>query len=84
MGVNDGEWGRRQFAGGRRLSSPKPIALIDGRFQNAQATAKGNTVVITSPIEQPVRVRHAWKDNPTQLNAYAKTGLPVGPFEQKL
>ena len=60
------------------------VAGQDGRFQNAQATAKGNTVVITSPIEQPVRVRHAWKDNPTQLNAYAKTGLPVGPFEQKL
>ena len=60
------------------------VAGQDGRFQNAQATAKGNTVVITSPVEQPVRVRHAWKDNPTQLNAYAKTGLPVGPFEQKL
>ena len=60
------------------------VAGSDGRFQNATARAEGNAVVITSPIENPVRVRHAWKDNPIRLNAYATSGLPVGPFEQQL
>ena len=60
------------------------LAGSDGRFQNATAHTEGNTIVITSPIAQPVRVRHAWKDNPIRLNAYAESGLPVGPFEQPL
>jgi len=60
------------------------VAGQDGRFQNAKARAEGSTIVITSPIAQPVRVRHAWKDNPLKLNAYAEAGLPIGPFEQVL
>ena len=57
------------------------VAGSDGRFQNASARAEGNQIVITSPVSDPVRVRHAWKDNPIRLNAYAASGLPVGPFE---
>ena len=60
------------------------VAGSDGRFQNAKARSEGNSVIITSPIDNPVRVRHAWKDNPIRLNAYAESGLPVGPFEQEL
>ena len=60
------------------------VAGSDGRFSNAEARAVGSTIVITSPTPQPVRVRHAWKDNPQRLNAYAESGLPVGPFELKL
>ncbi len=60
------------------------VAGSDGRFSNAEARAVGSTIVITSPTAQPVRVRHAWKDNPQRLNAYAESGLPVGPFELKL
>ena len=60
------------------------VAGQDGRFQNAKAHAESSTIVITSPITQPVRVRHAWKDNPLKLNAYTEAGLPVGPFEQAL
>ena len=60
------------------------VAGADGRFQNAKARAEGSTVIITSPITTPTRVRHAWKDNPLRLNAYAESGLPVGPFEQEL
>ena len=60
------------------------VAGSDGRFSNAEARAVGNTVIITSPTAQPARVRHAWKDNPQRLNAYAESGLPVGPFELKL
>lgn len=57
------------------------LAGPDGRFVNATATAQGNTIIVTADIEQPTRLRHAWKDNPLRLNAYALTGLPVGPFE---
>ena len=60
------------------------VAGSDGRFSNVEARAEGNTIVITSPTAQPARVRHAWKDNPQRLNAYAESGLPVGPFELKL
>ena len=60
------------------------VAGSDGRFSNAEARAEGNTIVITSPTAQPARVRHAWKDNPQRLNAYAECGLPVGTFELKL
>ena len=60
------------------------VAGADGRFQNAKARAEGTTIIITSPITTPTRVRHAWKDNPLRLNAYAESGLPVGPFEQEL
>ena len=60
------------------------VAGADGRFQNAQAHAESNRVVIISPVSQPVRVRHAWKNNPIRLNAYAVTGLPIGPFDIKL
>ena len=60
------------------------VAGQDGRFQNATARADGNRVIISSPVAQPCRVRHAWKDNPIRLNAYAETGLPVGPFDLRL
>ena len=57
------------------------VAGSDGRFSNAAARAVGNTVIIDSPVDNPSRVRHAWKDNPIQLNTYSLDGLPVGPFE---
>ena len=60
------------------------VAGPDGHFRNAKARAEGTSVIITSPITTPTRVRHAWKDNPLRLNAYAESGLPVGPFEQEL
>ena len=60
------------------------VAGADGRFQNTKARAEGTTIIITSPIATPTRVRHAWKDNPLRLNAYAESGLPVGPLEQEL
>ena len=60
------------------------VAGNDGLFHNAAARSEGNTIVITSPVGKPVRVRHAWKDNPIRLNAYSVSGLPVGPFEIQL
>ena len=60
------------------------VAGADGRFVNALATAKDNSITLSSTVSQPVWVRHAWKDNPIKLNAYALTGLPVPPFEVKV
>ena len=60
------------------------LAGADGRFVNATAVADKNTITVTSPIAAPRKVRHAWKDNPIKLNAYAESGLPVGPFELQL
>jgi sialate O-acetylesterase len=53
----------------------------DGRAYNATAYSEGRSIIINSPVDYPKWVRHAWKDNPERLNAYAETGLPVGPFE---
>ena len=62
------------------------LAGADGHFRNAQATAAGHTVKLTAQgVEQPLRVRHGWKDNPIRLNARAAaTGLPVAPFQAEL
>jgi sialate O-acetylesterase len=59
------------------------LAGADGKYHNAVATAKGSTVTVTADgVEKPCFVRHAWKDNPINLNARAaKSGLPVTPFQ---
>ncbi len=57
------------------------VCGADGRFVNANATARGNQITVSSTVSSPKRVRHAWKDNPIRLNAYALTGLPLPPFE---
>ena len=56
------------------------VAAADGRFQNAEATAKGDQIIVQSPVEHPQQVRYAWKNNPVRANAYGKTGLPMSPF----
>ncbi len=60
------------------------VAGTDGRFVNAEAKGEGNRIVITSPIEKPVHIRYAWKNNPDRANVYAKNGLPMSPFRRKL
>ena len=56
------------------------IAGSDGRYTNAEATAKGNQIIVQSPVAEPKSVRYAWKNNPARANAYGKTGLPMSPF----
>ena len=60
------------------------VAGTAGRFVNAEAKGEGNRIVITSPIEKPVHIRYAWKNNPDRANVYAKNGLPMSPFRRKL
>lgn len=57
------------------------LADEKGTFRNVEATANGNQIVITSPIERPTAIRYAWKDNPLGINAYGKNKLPLSPFE---
>ena len=60
------------------------LAGSDRRFQNVEATAEGNTVLVKAPMPQPKTLRYAWKDNPLDPNAYSTAGLPLSPFEMKL
>ena len=60
------------------------LAGSDGRFSNVEATAQGNTITLTAPMNSPATVRYAWKDNPLGPDAYSQGGLPLGPFELKL
>lgn len=61
------------------------LADEKGTFRNVEATASGNQIIITSPIEKPTAVRYAWKDNPLGVNVYGvQNHLPLSPFECKL
>ena len=60
------------------------VAASDGRYQPAAATARGNSIVIQSPLAAPRTVRYAWKNNPARANAYSRTGLPLTPFQLTL
>ena len=60
------------------------LAGSDGRFQNVEASADGNTIRLMAPMDQPVTIRYAWKDNPLGVDAYSLDGLPLSPFEWEI
>lgn len=56
------------------------IAGTDRTFVWADATLRGNKVVVSSPlVPDPVAVRFGWADNPV-VNLFSRDGLPVSPF----
>jgi sialate O-acetylesterase len=56
------------------------IAGEDKKWQPADATIDGDTVIVRSPnVKQPVAVRFGW-DPPSICNLYNKSGLPASPF----
>ena len=59
------------------------VAGADKRFVNVEAIIEGAEVRFQSPIDQPVYVRYAWKDNP-RASIYNKKGMPAMPFEYQL
>jgi sialate O-acetylesterase len=60
------------------------IAGSDGKFVWANAKIVGNTIEVWSDeIENPVKVRYAWADNPRDANLNNMEGLPASPFETK-
>ena len=57
------------------------IAGADQKFVWANASIKGNTVIVSSPfVTDPVAVRYAWANNPNDANLYNSKGLPASPF----
>jgi len=64
------------------------VAGPDGKFENAEATADGNTIAVKatansqfSILNSQLRVRYAWKDNPLKANVRSLSGLPMSSFE---
>lgn len=56
------------------------VAGEDGRFVQAQARIKGNTLVVSSPeVKHPVAVRYCF-DDATPGTLFNKEGMPVPPF----
>ena len=58
------------------------IAGKDKKFVWADATIKGDTVVVSAKgISKPAAVRYAWAMNPSKRNLlYNKEGIPASPF----
>jgi sialate O-acetylesterase len=71
--------------GGLKTSDGGPpkgfsIAGADHKFVSANASVKGNAVIVWSKdVARPVAVRYAWADNPA-CNLYNAAGLPASPF----
>jgi sialate O-acetylesterase len=57
------------------------IAGSDQKFVWAKAMMEGDKVIVfNEDINNPVAVRYAWADNPSDANFYNKEGLPASPF----
>lgn len=57
------------------------IAGADKRWHYARAEIVGDTVRVYHPQnQQPVAVRYAWSDAPTDANLFNAIGLPAGSF----
>lgn len=57
------------------------IAGQDQKFVWAKGSVEGDKVVVYNEnISEPVAVRYAWSNNPSQANLYNKEGLPASPF----
>jgi sialate O-acetylesterase len=62
---------------------PKHFAIAgdDKKFVWANATVKGNSIIVSHPsIAKPAAVRYAWADSPIEANIFNKAGLPAVPF----
>jgi len=56
------------------------VAGADQKFYWAEATVKGNQVMLSSAdVPVPVAVRYGWADNPV-CNLFNGAGLPASPF----
>nr|WP_315197615.1 sialate O-acetylesterase [uncultured Flavobacterium sp.] len=61
------------------------VAGSDGKFVWAEAVINGNKVIVSSEaIQNPVKVRYAWANNPEGANLYNKEDLPASPFEAEV
>ncbi len=57
------------------------VAGGDRVFHPAQATIRGNQIIVTSPaVQKPKAVRYAWADDAGTSNLFNKEGFPAAPF----
>jgi sialate O-acetylesterase len=57
------------------------IAGSDRKFVYAKAEIMGDKVVVwNDQVKNPVAVRYAWSDAPTDANLYNSAGFPASPF----
>ncbi|WP_286966119.1 sialate O-acetylesterase, partial [Flavobacterium sp. UBA4854] len=61
------------------------ISGTDGKFVWAKAIIDGDKIIVwNDSVANPVKVRYAWADNPSEANLYNKEDLPASPFEAEL
>jgi sialate O-acetylesterase len=53
-------------------------------WAEAQIIAPNKVSVVASSIQNPLKVRYAWADNPSKVNLYNSENLPASPFEMKI
>ncbi|HEY0759028.1 MAG TPA: sialate O-acetylesterase [Acidisarcina sp.] len=55
------------------------VAGEDAHYVTATATISGSSVLVSSPVKEPVYVRYAWSSF-TDANLYNQAGLPAATF----
>ncbi len=57
------------------------MAGADRKFYYAKAEIAGDKVIVSNEsVKNPVAVRYAWSDAPTDANLYNAAGFPASPF----
>ncbi len=57
------------------------IAGANKKFYYAKAEIEGDQVIVSNEsVKNPVAVRYAWSDAPTDANLYSAAGFPASPF----
>ena len=57
------------------------IAGADKKFYYAKAEIQGDKVIVANEnVKNPVAVRYAWSDAPTDANLFNAAGFPASPF----
>jgi sialate O-acetylesterase len=57
------------------------LAGPDKHFYPADATIRGNTVIVSSQkVPRPQAVRYGWKDDASDANLFNREGFPAAPF----
>ncbi len=56
------------------------VQAKDGTWLDAEAVIKGSTVVVKSPVDQALGIRHAYR-NDSNPNLFNRAGLPASCFE---
>lgn len=57
------------------------VAGADGVFHPARARVEGDAVLVMSEqVREPVAVRYAWLNNPSEANLRNEIGIPASPF----